>query len=60
MITTKSGKSKNGKIQVTFNSYSSYDTVLKWPDWQYEYGQGTLAKNTAGQFYYSYGLLQTA
>lgn len=55
MITTKSGKSKNGKIQVTFNSYSSYDTVLKWPDWQYEYGQGTLAKNTAGQFYYSYG-----
>jgi TonB-linked SusC/RagA family outer membrane protein len=55
MITTKSGKSKNGKVQVTFNSYSSYDTVLKWPDWQYEYGQGTLAKNTTGQFFYSYG-----
>ncbi|WP_223607110.1 SusC/RagA family TonB-linked outer membrane protein [Chryseobacterium sp. OSA05B] len=56
MITTKSGKSKNGKLNVTFNSYSSFDTVLKWPDWQYEYGQGTLAKNKAGEFYYSYGL----
>lgn len=56
MITTKSGKTKNGKLRVTFNSSSSFDTVLKWPDWQYEYGQGTLATNTAGNFYYSYGL----
>lgn len=55
MITTKSGKSKKAKVQVTFNSNSSFDTVLKWPDWQYEYGQGTLQKNSAGQFYYSYG-----
>jgi TonB-linked SusC/RagA family outer membrane protein len=55
MITTKSGKSKDGKLQVTFNSYSSFDTVLKWPDYQYEYGQGTLQKNKAGEFYYSYG-----
>ncbi|KMQ69175.1 membrane protein [Chryseobacterium sp. FH2] len=55
MITTKSGKSKNGKIQVSFNSSLSYDSVLKWPDYQYEYGQGTLTKNTAGEFYYSYG-----
>lgn len=55
MITTKSGKSKTGKVGVTFNSSTSFDTVLKWPDWQYEYGQGTLAKNSAGQFYYSYG-----
>lgn len=54
MITTKSGKSKNGKLQVTFNSYSSFDSVLKWPDYQYDYGQGTLAKKD-GQFYYSYG-----
>lgn len=56
MITTKSGKTKNGKLRVTFNSSSSFDSVLKWPDWQYEYGQGTLATNTAGNFYYSYGL----
>ena len=55
MITTKSGKNKNGKIRVTLNSSTSFDTVLKWPDWQYEYGQGTLAKNKDGQFYYSYG-----
>ncbi|MEG0761064.1 SusC/RagA family TonB-linked outer membrane protein [Chryseobacterium sp.] len=55
MITTKSGKTKNGKIKVSFNSSLSYDSVLKWPDYQYQYGQGTLAKNTAGQFFYSYG-----
>jgi TonB-linked SusC/RagA family outer membrane protein len=56
MIITKSGKTKNGKLRVAFNSSSSFDSVLKWPDWQYEYGQGTLATNTAGNFYYSYGL----
>lgn len=55
MITTKSGKGKNGKLKISFNSSLSYDSVLKWPDYQYEYGQGTLAKNTAGQFFYSYG-----
>lgn len=55
MITTKSGKTKDGKVRVSFNSYSSFDTVLKWPDYQYEYGQGTLLKNTAGEFYYSFG-----
>lgn len=55
MITTKSGKSKNGKVRVSFNSSLSFDSVLKWPDYQYEYGQGTLTKNSAGQFYYSYG-----
>ncbi len=55
MITTKSGKSRKGKVQITLNSYSSYDTVLKWPDYQYEYGQGTLQKDAKGNFYYSYG-----
>lgn len=54
MVTTKSGKNKSGKINVSFNSTYSFDSVLKWPDYQYEYGQGTLAKNTAGQFFYSY------
>ncbi|MBW7676557.1 SusC/RagA family TonB-linked outer membrane protein [Chryseobacterium chendengshani] len=54
MITTKSGKSKNGKVQVSLNSYSSYDTVLKWPDYQYEYGQGTMQKDTNGNYFYSY------
>ncbi len=55
MITTKSGKGKNGKIRVTLNSSASFDTVLKWPDFQHEYGQGTLAKDKNGNFYYSYG-----
>lgn len=55
MITTKSGKSKGGKMRISFNSSSSFDTVLKWPDYQYEYGQGTLQKNSNGDFYYSYG-----
>ncbi|MDR6516604.1 SusC/RagA family TonB-linked outer membrane protein [Chryseobacterium camelliae] len=55
MITTKSGKTKKGKIQITLNSYSSYDTVLKWPDYQYEYGQGTMQKDASGNYYYSYG-----
>ncbi|WP_370900928.1 SusC/RagA family TonB-linked outer membrane protein [Chryseobacterium gossypii] len=55
MITTKSGKTKKGKVQVTLNSYTSYDTVLKWPDYQYEYGQGTMQKDSNGNYYYSYG-----
>ncbi|MEI7486498.1 MAG: SusC/RagA family TonB-linked outer membrane protein [Chryseobacterium sp.] len=54
MITTKSGKSKNGKVQVSLNSYSSYDSVLKWPDYQYEYGQGTMQKDANGNYFYSY------
>lgn len=54
MITTKSGKSKKGKVQISLNSYSSYDSVLKWPDYQYEYGQGTMQKDTNGNYFYSY------
>ncbi|MFC5873900.1 TonB-linked outer membrane protein, SusC/RagA family [Chryseobacterium arachidis] len=55
MITTKSGKNKDGRLQVTLNSYTSFDSVLKWPDWQYEYGQGTMTKDKNGNYYYSYG-----
>jgi TonB-linked SusC/RagA family outer membrane protein len=55
MITTKSGKTKKGKIQITLNSYTSFDSVLKWPDYQYEYGQGTMQKDKGGNYYYSYG-----
>jgi TonB-linked SusC/RagA family outer membrane protein len=49
IITTKSGKAKKG-IGVTFNSNSSFDQISRWPDYQYEYGQGT-----AGENYYSFG-----
>lgn len=55
MITTKSGKGKNGKLIVGYNSNSSFESVLKWPDWQYEYGQGTQTRDKSGQYYYSYG-----
>jgi TonB-linked SusC/RagA family outer membrane protein len=56
IITTKSGSKKNQGIGVTVNSNASINTVLKWPDYQYEYGQGTgRAVNANGEPYYSYG-----
>ncbi|MFT3843614.1 MAG: SusC/RagA family TonB-linked outer membrane protein [Lacibacter sp.] len=56
IITTKSGVRKEKGLGITFNSNTSFNTVLKWPDYQYEYGQGTgKALNSAGQKYYSYG-----
>lgn len=59
LITTKSGSQRNKKyIGVTINSNSSMDAVLKWPDWQYEYGQGNLNTNKDGDLYYSYGLTE--
>lgn len=59
LITTKSGSKRNKKyIGITINSNSSMDAVLKWPDWQYEYGQGNLNTNKDGALYYSYGLTE--
>lgn len=56
LITTKSGNRKEKGIGVSFNSNISVNSVLRWPDYQHEYGQGTgRALNTAGQKYYSYG-----
>jgi TonB-dependent SusC/RagA subfamily outer membrane receptor len=56
LITTKSGTKKQSGIGVTLNSNISFNTVLHWPDYQYEYGQGTgKALNTTGEKYYSYG-----
>lgn len=56
IITTKSGTRKNQGIGVTVNSNASINTVLRWPDYQYEYGQGTgRAVNANGDPYYSYG-----
>jgi TonB-linked SusC/RagA family outer membrane protein len=50
IITTKSGRSRSKGIGVTFNSNTALDMISRWPDYQYEYGQGD-----AGQNYYSYG-----
>lgn len=56
LITTKSGARKEKGIGVTVNSNVSFNNVLKWPDYQYEYGQGTgKALNANGEKYYSYG-----
>ncbi|WP_245893728.1 SusC/RagA family TonB-linked outer membrane protein [Sphingobacterium gobiense] len=56
IITTKSGKRNAQGIGVTVNSNSSFQNVLKWPDFQYEYGQGNLNRNAEGDQYYSYQL----
>lgn len=56
LITTKTGSKNQKGLGITFNSNVSFNDVLKWPDYQYEYGQGTgKALNAAGEFYYSYG-----
>ncbi len=56
MITTKSGNRNTKGLGITFNSNSSFNDVLRWPDYQYEYGQGTgTALRPASELYYSYG-----
>ena len=56
IITTKSGANKNKGIGVTFNSNFTVNDILKWPDFQHEYGQGTGKQyDSTGKKYYSYG-----
>ena len=50
IITTKSGKSQKG-LGISVNSNTSIGTINRWPDYQYEYGQGV----GGGDLYYSYG-----
>ncbi|MDB5206862.1 MAG: SusC/RagA family TonB-linked outer membrane protein [Flavisolibacter sp.] len=50
IITTKSGNSKRKGWGVTLNSNASMESVNRWPDLQYEYGQGL-----DGATYYSFG-----
>jgi TonB-linked SusC/RagA family outer membrane protein len=51
IITTKSGSAKRKGWGVTFNSNASIENVNRWPDLQYEYGQGL-----DGNPYYSFGV----
>ncbi len=51
IITTKSGSAKRKGLGVTFTSNASMEQVNRWPDLQYEYGQGT-----GGNNYYSFGV----
>ncbi|MDB5120046.1 MAG: TonB-linked outer membrane protein SusC/RagA family [Sphingobacteriales bacterium] len=56
IITTKSGSKKAKGLGITINSNTSFNDVLKWPDYQYEYGQGVgKTMLPASQLYYSYG-----
>ena len=50
IITTKSGSAKKKGLGITINSNASIESVNRWPDLQYEYGQGT-----DGALHYSYG-----
>jgi TonB-linked SusC/RagA family outer membrane protein len=50
IITTKSGKQIQKGLGITFNSNSMLETVNRWPDYQYEYGQGATGQHT----WYSY------
>jgi TonB-linked SusC/RagA family outer membrane protein len=56
IITTKSGTRRNKGIGITLNTNYSMNDVLRWPDYQYEYGQGTgTTIRPASELYYSYG-----
>lgn len=51
IITTKSGRSAKKKgVSIKFTSNGSIETINRWPDLQYEYGQGL-----DGAAHYSYG-----
>lgn len=50
IITTKSGNPKRKGLGITFNSNTSLESINRWPDLQFEYGQGS-----NGEPYYSYG-----
>lgn len=56
IITTKRGTKHDRGIGISVNSNTSINDVLRWPDYQYEYGQGNNNRNAAGDLYYSYGL----
>jgi TonB-linked SusC/RagA family outer membrane protein len=61
MVTTKAGEKAERGIGVDFSSNLNLEEVMRWPDFQYEFGQG-LPSNIgkpgteyAGKQYYSYG-----
>ena len=61
MVTTKSGAGAPKGIGVSYSGNFSIDDVMRWSDYQYEFGQG-LPSNIGpagsiyeGQPYYSYG-----
>ncbi len=53
IITTKQGARQQKGLGISFNSNTAFAAINRWPDYQYEYGQGDRAAN--GDLYYSYG-----
>lgn len=51
IITTKSGKPSQKGLGIAFNTNSVLGFINRWPDFQYEYGQGAIGSDQ----YYSYG-----
>ncbi|SNQ42780.1 SusC/RagA family TonB-linked outer membrane protein [Cellulophaga lytica] len=57
IITTKSGKKQQG-LGITYSSNTKFDVVTRYPDYQYEYGQGSGKGSYLkpdGSTYYTYG-----
>lgn len=50
IITTKSGNASRKGLGITYNLNASIDMINRWPDYQYEFGQGASGQNT----WYSY------
>lgn len=50
IITTKSGSSTKKGFGVSVNSNATFATISRWPDYQWEYGQGGIGQDT----WYSY------
>lgn len=40
MVTTKSGANAKKGLGVSYSAHVSMDNVMRWPDYQYEFGQG--------------------
>ncbi len=50
IITTKSGSSNRKGLGITYNLNAALDQINRWPDYQYEFGQGASGQDS----WYSY------
>lgn len=54
MITTKTANSASKGLGVSFNSNTSFEQAMNFPNYQYEFGQGYPAFNKDNELYYLY------
>ncbi len=50
MVTTKSGANAKKGLGVSYSAHVSMDNVMRWPDYQYEFGQGQSQKHRCGRY----------